>query len=685
MAPLSRIRPAVLLAAVGLLLTTAVGCSGDGDDDSVLSPSVPHDGDGSDGGSTTRPRPADAPLPGVVPTPHDLRWLGDDDLVVPESVAVVSGDGVDQATVDLVTGTLQAAGASTVEAVRSAEAAGADPADAVDDAGLVVVAGLVDAEPVAAALDAAGVEAPADLPAEGYVLAVDADAGSVVIAGRDGDGVYYGAHTLRQVVDGDAIAGVVVVDRPSQARRGVVEGFYGSPWTHEERLDQLAFYGRVKLNTYQYAPKADPYHRDRWREPYPAAELDRLRQLVEAATANHVRFDFAVSPGVSICYSSADDVAALEAKLTALYDVGVRHFTIALDDIEYDRWNCDGDRARYGPNTGASAAQAQVELLNGLQERFVASHEGTAPLTLVPTEYRNTDDSPYKQVVRRELAPEIQVMWTGDMVVPAEITADQARAAGERFGRPVTIWDNYPVNDFDRTTGRLLLAPYARREPAMVEQVAGVIANPMNQAAASKVALVGVADITWNAPAYDPARAHRAAAEWLASGGGEGEAAPEAVDALLAFFDLNHLSPTSARSAATVSQPQAPALAERLSAFEATWAAGDRAGAIAALRPYAELLAGAAGAIREGVADEGFLADCRPWLDALDLWGRAFVAHLDGLQAEVDGDQATADARFAEVANLAAQARAIHTIEGETLPQGPIKLGDTVLDAFLNA
>ncbi|MGW5442114.1 beta-N-acetylglucosaminidase domain-containing protein [Streptomyces asiaticus] len=79
--------------------------------------------------------------------------------------------------------------------------------------------------------------------------------------------------------------------------RGVIEGFYGSPWTHAERMDQLAFYGDVKMNTYIYAPKDDPYHREKWREPYPAAKLAELGELVRQATDHHVRFTFAVSPG----------------------------------------------------------------------------------------------------------------------------------------------------------------------------------------------------------------------------------------------------------------------------------------------------------------------------------------------------------------------------------------------------
>ena len=163
----------------------------------------------------------------------------------------------------------------------------------------------------------------------------------------------------------------------------------------------------------------------------------------------------------------------------------------------------------------------------------------------------------------------------------------------------------------------------------------------MNQAAASKVQLVGGADFAWNDAAYDPARAHRAAASFLASGD------PATVEALLTFFDLENLAPTSA-SSGVVSQPQSPALAASLDAFRAAWSAGDRTGALAALRPVAERIAGAPDLIRAHVADEAFVADCAPWLDATVLWGRAFVRTLDGLAARETGDEATASAAFAE-------------------------------------
>jgi hyaluronoglucosaminidase len=267
-------------------------------------------------------------------------------------------------------------------------------------------------------------------------------------------------------------------------------------------------------------------------------------------------------------------------------------------------------------------------------------------------------------------------MWTGPYVVPAEITVAHAGAAAETFGRPLYVWDNTPVNDFPATEGRLILAPYARREPGLSGHLTGIVLNPMNQAAASKVQLVGGADFAWNDAGYDPARAHRAAASYLAAGDAE------TVEALLAFFDLENLAPTSARSG-VVSQPQAPALAAALDAFGATWSSGDRAGALAGLRPVAERIAAAPDRIRAGVADAAFVADCGPWLDATALWGQAFVRTLDGLAAGVAGDDAAATAAFAEADALAGQAAAIRTIPGETRPEGPVRVGDGVLDEFL--
>jgi hyaluronoglucosaminidase len=87
--------------------------------------------------------------------------------------------------------------------------------------------------------------------------------------------------------------------------------------------------------------------------------------------------------------------------------------------------------------------------------------------------------------------------------------------------------------------------------------------------------------------------------------------------------------------------------------------------------------------IDRGAADRAFVADARPWLDATALWGQALVATLDALDARIAGDGAGGDAGFADAAALADRAGAIHTIPGETRPQGPVKVADGVLDAFI--
>jgi hyaluronoglucosaminidase len=623
------------------------------------------------GPASARPmtEPAGSELPSVTPRPQSLVRNGPG-VVVRGVVRLYVTPEVDAATRELVVAVLRSAGARSVEIT-----------DDFDGKGLTVVVGPVGDSRVAAALRTAGGSAPEGSPAEGYALASKAfpspdGRGLVVLAGVDADGMYYAAQTLRQLAPAGrrVIAGVSVVDYPSMRLRGAIEGFYGSPWTHAERMDQLAFYGTVKLNTYIYAPKDDPYHREQWREPYPPAKLAELGELVAQASRHHVRFTFAISPGVSICYSDPADLQALQAKLQSMYDLGVRSFSVPLDDITYTRWNCSGDLAAYGEPSPQAAAQAQVELLNLLQLGFLDPRAGTKPLQMVPTEYGDVAETPYKRTIRTQLDSRIEVMWTGTDVVPPSITVADAAQAAAVWGRKVFVWDNYPVNDFGGTTGRLLLAPYAKREPGLHTQLSGIVLNPMNQAAASKVALFGGADFTWHDLGYSPDRAWRAAASYLAGGD------VATARALLAFFDLEHLAPTFGSEPW---QPQAPELARRLADFRAAWTAGDKTAVLNELKPYARLLAAASARIRSGVADAGFVADCQPWLDALALWGSAFVHTLDALQARVDGDEPRATELFALAAGEIERAQAIRTIPGETRPQGRVRVGDGVLDVFL--
>lgn len=124
---------------------------------------------------------------------------------------------------------------------------------------------------------------------EGYYLSVSE--GKIIVAGNDERGTYYALQTLNQLLKDNQLPVVEIKDYPSIRFRGVVEGFYGTPWSHAARLRQLKFYGENKMNTYIYGPKDDPYHSSpNWRLPYPEKEAKQLKELVEVAKENEVDF-----------------------------------------------------------------------------------------------------------------------------------------------------------------------------------------------------------------------------------------------------------------------------------------------------------------------------------------------------------------------------------------------------------
>ena len=63
---------------------------------------------------------------------------------------------------------------------------------------------------------------------------------------------------------------------------GVIEGFYGQPWSRVERLELFGWMQDWGLNTYFYAPKDDLKHRALWRQLYSEAEAAALREVIVA-------------------------------------------------------------------------------------------------------------------------------------------------------------------------------------------------------------------------------------------------------------------------------------------------------------------------------------------------------------------------------------------------------------------
>ena len=287
--------------------------------------------------------------------------------------------------------------------------------------------------------------------------------------------------------------------------RGVIEGFYGPPWSHGERLDLIRFCGAEGLTTWVHAPKDDPYHRRLWREPYPEPELQGLAELVREGERHGVEVAYAIAPGLDVCYSKPAELKALVAKCEQVRRVGVRSVQLLWDDVEHEL-NCPEDDERYGGAERPSGA-AQCELSNAFREAFPQP----GPLVVCPMGYAGTGDSAYRRSFSADLHPEIVVYWTGPEVVSLGITREALNTAVARFrGHTLLLWDNYPVNDFEPE--RLFLGPLLGRDPRLdTASCAGLIANAMVQAVPSKLALATVADWTREPAAYDPLRSYERA------------------------------------------------------------------------------------------------------------------------------------------------------------------------------
>lgn len=325
-----------------------------------------------------------------------------------------------------------------------------------------------------------------------YLLSIGPD--KISITGRDEDGAFYGIQTLKQILkslgNSDDLPMMEINDWPALPYRGVVEGFYGTPWSHEVRLSLIDFYGANKMNNYLYGPKDDPYHSSPfWRQPYPDDQAKNIRELVEACKRNHVKFYWAIHPGKDIRWNK-EDYDSLLNKFNMMYDLGVRSFAIFFDDIEGEGTN----------------PHKQTELLNNLTRDFVEVKGDVSNIIICPTDYSKLwakpgEDGPLA-VYGRTLNPLAEVFWTGD-VVCSDLTPETLEFINSRIKRPALYWWNYPVSDYCRNM--ILQGPVYGLDTSLTNaQVAGIESNPMEHGEASKLALYGVADYAWNPAAYNP-------------------------------------------------------------------------------------------------------------------------------------------------------------------------------------
>lgn len=317
---------------------------------------------------------------------------------------------------------------------------------------------------------------------------------------------------------------------------GVVEGFYGRPWTCTGRLQlfrQLAEWG---LNTYFYAPKDDLKQRAIWREPYTKTELSPIQQLIEACARHQIRFIYGLSPGLDIEFSNAAELDFLKQRFAQLLEVGVEHFALLFDDLP-------GDMREEDCQAFPSLAAAQCSVANDVY-LWVRGHSPDCRFLFCPTPYCGRMESwhlagaGYLETVGERLDPQIDVLWTGPEIVSKEITVESIQRLTGKILRAPVIWDNLFANDYDQQ--RLYCGPYSGRPVELKQHLAGILVNPNNELAINFVPLRTLGEYLRAERCWAPRAAFLdAVAAWLPSFETVGE--PITLDELILLADCFYL------------------------------------------------------------------------------------------------------------------------------------------------
>lgn len=393
---------------------------------------------------------------------------------------------------------------------------------------------------------------------------------------------------------------------------GLIEGFYGPPYAAEDRLALVHVLAEAGLDHYVYAPKNDPYHRSRWREPYPPDELAAIGELARAAAREGVTLTFAVSP-TDMAFTNEADVNALLAKLDAVRAEGVRSFTVSFDDT-LPFFSAPGDLLRYGLDLAA----AHAELVNSVLAHLRAS-DPAAELFFTPMDY-NGAIQPYSFRLGELLDGSIPVFWTGPSVYSPAIAAAYMAEVAAALRRPPLLWDNFPVNDAFYAY-ELHLGEYLGRDPALAGVLSGVILNTMIEPRASQVALRQLGTFADDPARFDSERAWRAALE---------ATAPRS-EAFVLFAEQSRASP--------LGRVDAVELEAKVDAFYEAFDGGGPAfdGAAAELSALFDRFTAIRPALSREVADARLLAEIEPWITRLEGLGAIGRRGLDAIVAARGG------------------------------------------------
>ena len=433
-----------------------------------------------------------------------------------KSVTVVCEEAIDAATRRRAEQVLKEAGLDCTFA-QEAPATGSVVYIGVNGSG-----GVADQRATALALDRTALTKTGKF--DRHLLALSDRNGSaeVVIVGENSDAAFFALASLEQMIEHgtEHLPEVKLYDYADQQSRGLVEGYYGYPYSVAVKKDLMRFMMRMKMNTYMYGAKSDVYHSQKWEAPYPATltpqqvkngllTQDMIRDIAKTSQDTKVNFIWAIHPGNSFV-GDANVVNRIMNKYSRMYELGVRQFAVFVDDVgvpksEADcKTNADHLTALQAAidkkwNNASESPEARVRPLHFVPQVYTLSWVGEADRKRF---YNALSKTPDKIT--------IYITGWGVWTVPNSNDLDVVR---KELQRPAAWWWNYPCND--NADGQIYPSDMYynffempavdnnAKMPKQLEHGLGIVSNPMQEGEVAKTALFSVADYAWNNAAFD--------------------------------------------------------------------------------------------------------------------------------------------------------------------------------------
>lgn len=263
--------------------------------------------------------------------------------------------------------------------------------------------------------------------------------------------------------------------------RGVIEGFFGRQWSHNDRLQHFNFLSKIDSHFYIYAPKSDQYLRKSWQHDWPASQWQELLQLSERCKSARLDFGIGLSPFELHLNFNAETAQKLIKKIYNINQLNPSILCVLFDDMRGDR-------------VDLAVVQAQITEL-------IVEHSTAQKIIVCPSYYsedpvldkvfgKRPDN--YLEDLGRLLPKEIDIFWTGAKVCSPSFDNRDIELVTEKLRRKPFLWDNYPVNDGAKLCGHLHLEGFKERNNLSAKNIAGHAINPMNQAWLSRIPLASL-------------------------------------------------------------------------------------------------------------------------------------------------------------------------------------------------